>query len=108
MTKEIGKNINTTDESTSTTISVGSVTAVALVLALTSSDGKHIKVSVTNNGNTKLNVRLRSAASDNLKDGQWVSPGETETIIEQGDIYTGEISAIFNSGGLRDVSVVVL
>ncbi len=105
MAKTIGKNVNSTDVAVSSTISVGSSVAVTLLPALTSGDIDYIEILVTNNGNRGLRVRRRPAASDNLKDSRRVSPGETAKIVRDSDVYSGEISAIFESGGFNDVDV---
>ncbi len=109
MAKTIGKNINTTDTANVLSpISVDSTTSVTLLAAQVEGDDERIKVIVTNNGNKTLWVKPQAAAIDNDKKGERVAPGESRLILEQGDNYSDEISAIFDSGGAKDVIVVSL
>lgn len=107
MTATIGTstNINTAANVLSA-ISVDSTTAVTL-LASQSIPGEppRIKVIIYNDGIFDLWIRLFDAATSNDKEGFIVPAGETLTILEGSDIYTGEISAIFDAGSSRDVYV---
>ena len=103
--KVIGKNINVTDTANSVVVSVGSGSAVTLLAAQLPADENYIEVIVTNNGNRALWVRRRPAAADNNLDGRRMPPGETVRLITDSDLYTGEISAIFESGPAKDVIV---
>ena len=105
MAKKVGKNINSNDEAFSASYSVGSSVAVTILLAQQPEDPPFSEVNVTNNGNRRLWVRKRAASVDNLKDGISISPRETYKIVKNSENYTGEISAIFNSGGFSDVYV---
>ena len=67
-----------------------------------------MEILVTNDGSQPLWVRKRSAASDNDKDGRRISPGQTKAIVSNSEIFTGEISAIFDSGGFKDVMVEII
>lgn len=94
MAKKTGRNRNTTDASVTTTVNVGSTTAVTVAAA----NPDRISVLITNPNNQAFWVRERPAASDNLKDGEGVLPaGKYRTIPD--NIYTGEISVIFETGG---------
>ena len=104
--KKTGKNVNTNDDSNSATVSVDSTTAKTLLVAQPVGDLPWSRVIITNDGNKNLRIRLRSAVSDNLKDGEIISPGESKEVIKISECYTGEISGIFESGGSRDVQVV--
>lgn len=105
MAKMIGKNINSVDSSNSSTVSVGSSTAVTLLAAQAADDPIWSEVNVTNNGIRGLWVRKRAASSDNLKDGIRIPPGQTYQVIKNSENYTGEISGIFQSGSARNVHV---
>lgn len=106
MAKRIGKVSNVTDDSTHTTVSVGSSVAVTLLIADPDALlSQEMEVLITNNGNKPLWVRRRAASTDNIKDGRRISPGESRAVVNQGDLFVGEISAIFDSGGARDVMV---
>lgn len=87
-------------------ISVDSTTSTTLLTAQTiPGEAPRIKVFITNNGNHALWVKLQPAATDNDKKGIRIAAGETMVLLEGSDIYFGEISAIMNSGGARDVFV---
>ena len=87
-------------------ISVDSTTAVTLLNELNLQlELPYISVEVVNRGNRDLWVRFYAAATDNIKRGKVVKAGESKVIIDGSDIYTGEISAIMDSGGARDVFV---
>ncbi len=108
MTRFIGKNINKSGTTSNLTFDVDSSTAVTLLAAQSESDSPFIEIIVTNGGNKALWIRRRPASADNLKDGRRIAPGETRTIIQLGDNYTGEISGIFDSGGFRKVHLEIL
>lgn len=107
MTATIGTSTNLNTEAVVLdAISVDSTTAVTLLTALgIPFEPPRIKVVVYNSGNRDLWVRFYPASDDNLKRGVVVRSGETQTVLEGSDIYTGEISAIMDSGGARDVFV---
>ena len=106
MVANVGKNIsvNTTSNMLDP-ISIGSTVSVTLVPAQLITEETRIKVIVYNDGNQDLWVKLQLASTDNDKKGILVEAGERYTLIEGSDIYTGEISAIMDSGGVRDVYV---
>ena len=103
--KRIGKNTNETGEAVTNVVSVDSTTTATLLPALVFTDRPYMEVNVTNDGNKALWVKKQAASVDNDKKGVRVIPGETAPIIKQGEVYRGEISAIFDSGGSRDVIV---
>lgn len=105
MTATIGTstNINTTANILSA-ISVDSTTSITLLLAQNiPSEAPRIKVIIYNDGNFDLWVKFQPASTDNDKKGFRIEGGMTETILMGSDIYTGEISGIFDSGSNRDV-----
>ncbi len=106
MTKFTGKNTNQNTEALTITISVDSTTAVTAAAALADTDLPHSKVTIVNNGNKTLWAREYPAADDNLKRGERVAPGDNLNIVRDSEVYSGEISVIFESGGARDVFVV--
>lgn len=107
MTATIGTSTNiNTASSQLPAISVDSTTAATLLAAQTlPPDPPRIKVEVYNSGNRDLWVRFYPAATDNLKRETVVKAGESKVVLEGSDIYVGEISAIMQSGGARDVFV---
>ena len=107
MTATIGTSTNTNNTAdVLAAIGVDSTTAVTLLSALdTPRDPPRIKVIIHNFGNRDLWVRFYPSSDDNIKRGVVVAGGETRTVLEGSDIYTGEISAIMDSGGARDVFV---
>jgi len=105
--KTIGKNFNTNDVANTSTFSVGSTAAVTLLPAQVENDTIFIEVLITNDGNKSLWVRKRPASLDNLKNGRRIAPGDTKNVVENSNNYTGEISAIFDSGAPHDVHVEV-
>lgn len=107
MTATIGTSTNTNNEGSKLSVfTVGSSTAVTLLPAQnTPTEVPRIKVDVSNRGNKGLSVRLYPAADDNIFRDIVVDPGETKTILEGSDIYTGEISGIMESGTAKDVHV---
>lgn len=106
MAKNIGGNINVTDEADVLgAISVDSTTSATLLSAQVNPEVARVKVVVHNDGNQALWVKLQAAFIDNDKKGIRVPAGEGAVIIEGSDIYTGEISGIMDSGGARNVFV---
>ena len=87
-------------------ISVDSTTAVTLLAALDLPlELPYISVEIVNRGNRDLWVRYYPASDDNIKRGKVVKAGESKAIIDGSDIFTGELSAIMDSGIARDVFV---
>lgn len=107
MSKRIGTNTNSNTETTITTHSVGSGARVDIVPALADGDPPHITISVANKGNRVLWVGKIAAAGSDLVSVP-ISPGESKVIVSNSDIYRGAISAIFESGGTRDVVTEVM
>jgi hypothetical protein len=106
MTHLIGKSSNTNDESNNLEISVDSTTATTLLPAQVPGDLTRIRVAVYHNGSSILWVRRYEAGTDNAKIGEPVMPGEKTILEVHDDIYTGEISAIFQSGPAENVYMV--
>ena len=95
MVKTIGKNVNSNDTSNVTGfISVGSLTAVKLLDALLPNDPPNIHIVVTNDSNFDVWIRYYPAAVDNIKQGFLIYANTTETLLDNSECYTGEISAI--------------
>jgi hypothetical protein len=106
MTLDVAKNISFNTDANIVTVSVDSTTSSTLIAAQDiNNDGKRIKVLVCNDGNKLLWVKLQPASTDNDKKGISVLPGTSMKLIGDDDIYTGEISAIFEVGGARNVHV---
>lgn len=104
MAKSIGTNVNLSDESTTpAAISIDSTTAVDLVTSRALNNPIR-RLSVYNSGNQILWVRFYPASQDNLKLGERILPG-TDTIFELPNMPLTNISAIFNSGGARNVYI---
>ena len=110
MTATIGTSTNLNAEAdVNAAVPVGSTTAVTLLAAQSlppvGSEQPRITVWIYNAGNQDLFVRFYDAATDNIKKGIKVLAGETEKVMSGSDIYTGEISGIMATGGLRSVYV---
>ncbi len=107
MTATIGTSTNkNTEAEVLAAIVVGAATAVNILSAQTiPTDVPRIKVIIHNDGVRDLWVRFYPAATDNIKKGFIVPGGETETVLDGSDIYTGEISAIVDSGAGSNVYV---
>jgi hypothetical protein len=85
-------------------ISVDSTTAVTLIPAPPSLEEPWFRISIYNDGNQILWLRFYTAATDNLKKGEPLQPGE-KVVIELPNTPITEISGIMNSGGARSVYV---
>ena len=107
MTATIGTSTNLNEVGSQLpAIPVGSTTAVTLLAGQAIPlDVPRIKVEIYNSGNRDLWVRFYPAATDNLKRETVVKAGQPKVVLAGSDIYTGEISAIMQSGGARDVFV---
>ena len=69
MTKIVGGNLNTTDETVTTTVTVNSVTAVTLLAA--NPDRLYARISLDSGvANTEAFIREYPAAADNIKHGE--------------------------------------
>ena len=107
MVATIGTSTNLNNEANIlSAISVGSSTSVVLIPAQSiPGEPPRIKVTIYNDGPQGLWVKSQPASDDNDKKGFFIEGGEKETFLEGSDIYTGEISAIMDSGGARNVFV---
>jgi hypothetical protein len=103
MAKLVGSNFNVSDDSVASIISIDS-TIAKLIAPATPIDKPHIRLSIFNAGNQTLWVRFYPASQDNIKHGEVLLPGQ-HRLIELPNMPTSEISAIFNSGGARNVHV---
>lgn len=107
MAKTIGRNSNTTDTATVTSVSVGSSTAVTLVAA--NADRIAFKVTIDGQTNDRtVFIRYYAASDDNTKHGNVLTKkldedGSFFKIMDEmspDNMYTGEISAISLSGSI--------
>jgi len=98
MTKRIGKNRNTNDQSSSNEVSLNSSTAVTI----SGEDLRRVMIDVNNNDNAQgFWLRLYPASQDNTKHGIFITSKNGSRpfwTMPSGDIYTGEISAIADGG----------
>lgn len=94
-----GGNVNKNTEAVlSAEISVGSGTSVTILAAQVTGDAERIEVIITNNDNKDCWIKYQAASVDNDKKGFLVAKKSVVTIMDGQDIYTGEISAIADSG----------
>ena len=107
MTATIGTSTNfNTTANVLNAINADSLTTVKLLDALNIPlEVPRIKVIIYNSGKRTLWVKFQPAATDNDKKGIPIQAGETKVVMEGSDIYTGEISAIYDSGTFDDVYV---
>lgn len=101
MTKAIGGNLNVTDETVTTTVTINSVTATKLVDA--NPDRLYLRISL-DSGTADLEAFIREypAADDNIKHGEILvrSTSGNNSLFKPlyetgpGYVYTGEISAL--------------
>ena len=108
MAKKIGTNLNTSELSVDSTINTNSNTAVKIADATNPEKNPIIKMTVFNNSRRILWVRNRPAAEDDIKDGVAIPPLSPMVILDGSSIYTGEISAIIQSGSPSTVMVSVI
>ncbi len=99
MAKRIGRNINTDDEATvSSGITLNSTTSTVISVA----DPNRLFFFVDNNFSDKASwIKLQAASVDNDKKGIFLNEkekGKTSWAMPPDNIYTGEISAIADSG----------
>jgi len=103
--KTIGRNRNTTDTATSSPVALNSSTAVKLADA----NPNRIFFNVTINGGSsdeRIFIKLQAASIDNVKTGIWIGRSldedgsyfKVDWEMSPDNIYTGEISAIMDSG----------
>lgn len=99
MTATVGTSTNTNTEAfVGSEIALNASTTTKLLDAQLSSDPPRIKVILQNAGATSLWVKFQPATDDDDKKGILVGMTERVTLLEGSDIYTGEISAIANTG----------
>jgi len=93
MALDIGQRRNTNDSSTTTEISLNASTSTTVKAA----GINFIVFTFSNPSSKKVLLKLQAASVDNLKEGIVVFP---KTVYEMptGNLYTGEISAISESG----------
>ena len=105
MAKKIGSNRNVTDETTTATVTINSVTATTILAA--NADRMYARISLDSGStNTECFVREYAAATDNNKAGEIlvrITSGNDNlykpmysTMAD--NVYTGEISAIAVAG----------
>ena len=94
--KTIGRNTNKTDIAVLDSVSVGSGASVKVVDA----NEARIGLVISNPNNQACWIKEQSASIDNDKKGYYVIPGG-KYIMPTDNIYTGEVSAIFASGGSK-------
>lgn len=105
MTQTIGRNRNVNDTATTAEYSLNSTTAIKIADANPSRTFFHVNIN-GGTSNESIWIRLKAASEDNIKCGIWIG----RFIDEDGsfakvcwemppdNIYTGEISAIMESG----------
>jgi len=101
MAKFIGRNMNRTDTATLTSVAVSSGASITLVSANTDRMG----LIISNPNNQSCWIKEQAASTDDDKKGYYVLPGG-KFIMPKDNIYTGEISAIFDSGGSKTLYIV--
>lgn len=105
MTLKQGGNLNTDSVATTTTVEINDATATTLVVAR----GTRIYLAISMNGGTaeeEVFIRFYAASTDNIKKGIILkrkiigatSVNDTLFVMETNAIYTGEVSAISESG----------
>lgn len=101
MTKSIGGNLNVTDETVTTTVTINSVTATTLVAA--NPARLYLRISLDSGlANTEAFIREYPAADDNIKHGELLirEISANHSLFnpiyktDPGNVYTGEVSAI--------------
>jgi len=101
MNKIVGKNSNVNPIARLTDpIPVGGTTSVKLLDAQVEGDLPRIKVIATNHSNVDCWIKFQAATVDNDKKGFLLYANSTMTLMEDGDTYSGEISAIADTGGV--------
>jgi len=101
MSQTIGRNINRNETATQATIELNSSTATKIADANLFRTVLEIYID-PGAGNNMIFIKTQAAGVDNLKQGPWL--GKDGVIYENfwkmatDNIYTGEVSAISNSG----------
>jgi len=106
MTFKIGRNRNTNDTATVSTVALNATTATTIAAANTDRIFLHISVEGTATPDVCVYVRLYAAATDNTKAGVMLgvnTSGNNNVFavsweMPTDNIYTGELSAILDSG----------
>ncbi len=101
MTKLIGRTVNRNDEADSDSIALNATTATKIADADPERIFFHVSIDGSGN-NTSVFIKLQAAGVDNDKEGIWIgSMGQyfkTCWEMQPDNMYTGEISAIMQSG----------
>ena len=101
MAKTIGRNRNTTDEAAITTVSVGSGASSIVVVA----NQERMGLVISNPNNQSVWIKEQKASVDNDKKGHYLIPGG-KFIMAPDNVYTGEVSAIFDAGATKTLYIV--
>lgn len=92
--EDIGRNVNKNDVVNKNTITLNSSTSTKILDA----NERRITVLAINQGPQRIWLKFQPASVDNLKDDDpWLDKGDVFEMIPD-NIYTGEISAIADSG----------
>ena len=92
--EDIGRNVNKNDEVNKNTITLNSSTTTKILDA----NERRIMVLAINQGPQRVWLKLQAASIDNLKDDDiWLDKGDFYEMTVD-NVYTGEISAIADSG----------
>jgi len=99
MVATIGKNISKNDEAVlSSGIAINATTSTLILAAQAAGVADRILVIVYNEGPRDAWIKFQAASVDNFKKGFIIPKNTSLTILENDDIYTGEISAITSTG----------
>lgn len=99
--KFTGRNMNRTDVAALTEVIANNSTSTTLVAP----NKDRMGIVISNPNNQSCWVKEQAASLDNDKKGYFVIAGG-KFIMPKDNIYTGEISAIFNSGGSKTLYIV--
>ena len=94
MAKIIGRNANTTGTAT---IDTGITLNTSTSVKVGDSNDDRIHFEISNDGPGKVFLKLQAASVDDIKKGIIIQSGQTWWMPTD-NIYTGEISAIANTG----------
>lgn len=100
MAKKRGGNITVSNTSTPLVVTVNSGTSTTLVPA----DNQRTYLEISNPSNQDVWIKLQAASVDNIKTGILLPPSERWRMGDN-DKYTGEVSAIMNIGGSKDIHI---
>ena len=93
MAKKFGRNRNSSDEATTTTITLNDSTSTLIKAA----GAFFTRFEVSNQSNRDVYIKLQAASVDNIKEGEFLPRGSVWTMPED-QLYIGEISAIADAG----------